>query len=69
LAVFRSVSTYKCLRRVYDWHQRGIQLLWGTCKANRIEVSLSEWGLSPDGDLLSGEEARRGAEVIFDFIR
>ena len=62
-------STYKCLRRVYDWHQRGIQLSWDTCKANTIEVSLSAWGLLPDGDLLSGEETSRDTEVNFDFIR
>ena len=69
LAVFRNVTKYKCLRRVYDWHQRGIQLSWDTCKANTIEVSLSAWGLLPDGDLLSGEETSRDTEVNFDFIR
>jgi hypothetical protein len=69
LAVCRSVSTYKCLSRVYDWHHRGIQLPWDTCKANTIEESLSEWGLLTDGDLLSGEETSRDTEVNFDFIR
>lgn len=71
-------STYwqyfdKCLRKVYDWHQRGIKLPWNiACKANTMEVSLSEfikWGISPEGDLLSGEETSHDAEVLFDFIR